>query len=364
MKFRSIFYATDKDIYDLLSSSRKKIPDHAIIEVLRENKIIVSKDETREYLIDYFSTLLHDYFSREYILEQTERGNRAEKITNSELEIDISRDDLRKALMAVQNKRTQSNRESHTVSSKSENSFKLSIDYQEMDLGRTRLAQHREREAEIDIEFNANSIRIRRPANTVGEDIANELIKEIEAIKNVKIKENKISLAGITDPEKRTKFFLMLIKSLPEFELDDVTALYTNKLDETIDDLDENEGEDGNKANEQLLSDVRRAMLSGSGLILSPEFKRLSESGFYISKILWISTQKATMGPKVEFEASLGNPSEGTDFRYNVRGIYKAKSDGTFTKSKLPIDETQKKDHLRMLERTAKISIESLLTAP
>ena len=364
MKFRSIFYATDKDIYDLLTSSRKKIPDHVIVEILRESKIIVSRDESRETLIDYFSTILHDYFSREYLLEQTERGSRAEKITNAELEVAISKEELRRALVAVQSKRTQSNRESHTILANAENSFKLSVDYQEMDLGRTRLAQHREKEAEIDIEFNANSLIIRRPANAIGEDIAKELIKEIESLKNEKIKENRISLAGITDPEKRTKFFLKLIKDLPSFDLDDVTALYTNRFDETTDYLDDEEVEEDNKVSDELLSDVRRAMLSGSGLILSPEFKRLSDSGFFISKIHWISKQKATLGPKVEFEASLGNPSEGTDFRYNVRGIYKAKPDGTFTKTRLPIDETQKKEHLRMLERTAKISLESAMIAP
>jgi hypothetical protein len=246
----------------------------------------------------------------------------------------------------------------HSFTADSDGSYKLNVDYQEMDLTRTRLAQHREREAEINIEFNDVDVKVRGPANPVVAEIVSEFKKELETIRNEVIQETRISLQGIEDPEKRTKFFLEIIKGMPGFDLDDVLALHTDKL-RIVDDEESDEeilGED----NPELLSEVRRAVLSGRGLTFSPEFKRLTDSGFFISKIQWISQQKTSLGNKVEFEASLGNPSEGTDFRYNVRGLYKSKPDGSFTKTKTPIEDADKKEFLRVLEVTSKMSLQKL----
>jgi len=110
-----------------------------------------------------------------------------------------------------------------------------------------------------------------------------------------------------------SNFFKHLINGISGLKLYDVTnvKLYNPEKDR------ESESE------EISASFIQRAMLNGEQVMLSNELKSLSDNGFYISSIQWISEESLPNGDRLAFEASFKNPGERNRFSYQVRGIYR-----------------------------------------
>lgn len=65
----SIYYASDKDLFDALSSKRKFFTESILHEICNKRGIFLSRDDERSSLIDYISVLPHSVYDLEYILD-------------------------------------------------------------------------------------------------------------------------------------------------------------------------------------------------------------------------------------------------------------------------------------------------------
>src|ERR1022692_2939027 len=85
-------YATDKEIFDVLASSRQRVSETTLLEMARSRGIFYSPWDTREVLAGNVSLLPHDYDSLRQILGKSENPNRAERVTSITLNATISQD--------------------------------------------------------------------------------------------------------------------------------------------------------------------------------------------------------------------------------------------------------------------------------
>jgi len=356
---RSRFFATDKDIFDLLQASKQKTGKHVIMELLRERGIFVSSEEDRDTLAEYASLLPHSYSQLDLLLNIAEPGHRAEKTTCSSIGTTATKEVLLQAITDVQEER--GSREIFSKHAHSEEVV-LNLEYSELDLGKTRLKQFKDKEAEIQFQFDTNGqLEIRRPASSRAEEVLNAILEKVADITKENLLQKKIELSGISTPEGRTKFFTSLINNIEGFELDDVTSVKVDREIKALNpdcDLDEEEAPNS----PEIQSMVRKVLLDGEGLLYSPEYQELNKSGFFISKVIWTSSSEKKDGDKIELEASLGNPSEGTDYKYSIRGVYPQKEDGSFNKNKKSPTETEKQKYLKLLEKASWASLDSVGT--
>ena len=237
----------------------------------------------------------------------------------------------------------------------------LYVDYIELNFGRTKLKQKQERQLEIKFNISEDGLSIRIPATQHANDIKNLIIKKIEEIKKEAVDEKKIELSGIKTPEGRTSFFTRLIRSLSGFELNDVSSVKVDREIKKESFEDEEEEESGEHAETEEEGMVKRILLDGAGLLYSAEYQSLDKSGFYISKVIWTSRSKDVGGPMVEFEASLGNPPEGTDYKYGVKSIWKQKRDGSHVKNGRAPEVKEKNLYLKLLEEASWSSLAEVI---
>ncbi len=357
MKNKSTLYATDRDIYEALVSKQKKFNIELLIELIRDRGILVSNELTREQLIDYLSFLPHDYNDFNYLADLLIVNSRQEKLSSTSINNNISRDEITEVIKSISDERSQLG-ENYEITAESEVKTVIKIDYTEMDLSKTRLRQKQEKTAYIEIikEEDGNT-KIRKPANDKMTGIVNEIVKRVEIIKDEKIENINISLKGIEDSKKRTKFFTDMIRQIPDVRLSDVTIVKVDRV-ETPDTIeDDTDDEDSEEIAQRFLGQVKTIAMNGEGLLYSEEYQHLLSQGFYIYSIVWQAEEEKDEGDRIEFEASFGNSSDCTDFRYAVKGIYHWKNEDSFNVSKLPPNEITNQKYLALIEASAKKSM-------
>ena len=74
-----LYFATNKEIHDLLFSAKQKVTESVLHELLRDRGIFCSPDDSRDALVRYLSHLPHDYADVCGVLERREAAKRGEK---------------------------------------------------------------------------------------------------------------------------------------------------------------------------------------------------------------------------------------------------------------------------------------------
>src|SRR5690554_6194595 len=93
------FFATDKDIFDLLASAKKKLTDGVLREIARHRGIFYSEKDSRDDLVSSLSSLpftLNDLLD---LMDRRETTRRNEKTTTVTLAAEIEIEDI-KAVIA------------------------------------------------------------------------------------------------------------------------------------------------------------------------------------------------------------------------------------------------------------------------
>lgn len=354
----SNFYATDRDLFEALTSKKKKFTKDLLLELCLDRGIVVSESITREELIDYLSSLPHDYNDFKYLSELIVANSKSEKITYDDVPKEVSNDDIKKTVKKLESKRSKLG-EQYTVVVEGDNKTVIKVNYTEMDYSLTRLRQRKPKEAFIEVTKNNGVTKIRRPANDRVNKIVDEIFTEVKDDEGVIIEKENISLSHITDSHLRTQFFTDLINDLDGLNLDDVIYIKVDNLLSQADSDESDEESSTDEAAQQILGYVKKAALDGEGLLYSNQYQHLSDSGFYISTIVWQSIEDKTDGNKIEFEASFGDSKNCNDFKYNVRGFYKC-NEGNFTVSKRPFQDHDKTKYFNLIESRAKEVLELL----
>jgi len=140
-------FATDKELYDLLASSRQRMTERALLNLARDRRIFISHKAEREAIVDYLSCLPHDLQDVEGLIDEAEVGRRGEKTTFVEVAGDVSTEDIKAAIDQYVDEVGAS--EEITVPPFNMKSLGATIEYNEFDYSRTRLLQRIERKAAL-----------------------------------------------------------------------------------------------------------------------------------------------------------------------------------------------------------------------
>lgn len=354
-----LYFATNKEIHDLLFSAKQKVTEAVLTELLRDRGIFCSPAESREALVQYLSLLPHDYADVCGILERREASKRGEKTTTISLNIALSAEELKEIVSDYQKAEVQ---EVVRAYRKSESEFFMNVTYSEFDYSKTRLLQRQDRDAELIFTNVGGRTEIRLPATDRARAMVDKLRDRIEAHKKAAVQLEEIELTGLTSPEARTTFFTRLISSLSDFPLMSVSRLRVahSTSEQQDDDLDI-DSDEVDEAEEKMLGVVENVALSGENLVASDMYQELKSKGFFITSITWRAKQNVYPYAIIECDAGFEDRQGGKKFRYSIHGALKFKS-GVYTKNIRPVSEQDRSILLALIEKTARAVLDQLLT--
>lgn len=354
-----LYYATDKEIYDVLMSSKQRINAAIILELAKDRGIFYSTKDSRETLAHNLSLLPHDYNDLNIILDQRENAGRSEKLTSITLNAKLTIEEIKE--VAKEYIASSPTDEKATSHQKGSDQYIVNVEYSEIDYSKTRLVQRTQKTAGIEFHVEGDKTLIRMPSNSKAKEITNSLKHRLDGKKKIEIPVNLIELSDFSTSNERTRFFTELISTLYGFKLDNVTNVKVESMknEETDDELELEDDQNKEEAKQDALALIRNVALKGESLLASEEYQSLQNKGFFITSIIWRSKQMKTPYSIIEFEAAFEEPEEGKGFKYSVRGALNF-IDGEYTKTLRPIDQDIKQELLSLIERTASIAISNI----
>jgi hypothetical protein len=344
------YYATDKDIHDLLYSAKQKLTERVLLELAKDRGLFYSEKESREELVNRLSVLPHDYNDLCSVIDMREGPRRGEKTASVTLATPLSIAELKEVIAEYQ---VEAKKEDIHSFAKSASEYVMHVEYDEYDYSRTRLIQRQRREAAIEFIQRDGKTLVRLPATEKARAIADTLRSKIESRRKDVIHKEEIELTSLTSPELRTNFFLRLLSSLPGMKLAGVSRL---RVASAHRDPEENGAEleaEEKEASEELLSVVHNVVLAGENLVESPEYQQLRERGFFITSIRWRAQQTQVPYDRFEFEAGFEDRQKGRKFRYTVHGAQRFQ-EGVYTTSLRPLEDKERDKLLESIEETAR----------
>lgn len=357
-----LYCATDKEVFDILMSSKLRMTESVMLELARDRGIFYSTQDLREDIAQSIALLPHGHHDLVLLLEKRDHPGRAEKLTSIVFNETISIDEIKE----IVNEYQENSPADEKVYSRSEGNekFVMKVHYSDIDYSKTRLAQRRPKEADIEFIIHENKAVVRLPANEKAKYIVSKLKMRLEEKKKKEIKSDLIELSGFSDPDTRTEFFTSLIKDLEGFKLSDVTSVKIESILETgpsDTDLesDFDDDQDKEQAKQEMLAVVKNAAFKGGQLLSSQEYKQLKSKGFFITSIIWRAQHSSSPHEKIECEASFDEPELGKEFKYNVRGVFHFVN-GSHNRRSKPPQPAEKQKYLSLIEDAAHKTISAL----
>lgn len=344
-KGASLYYASDKNIYDALNQS--KIDGDTIQSMFRRRNIICSKSTKREDLSQFFSRLTHDLLDHQDLSEKLGIVPRRERMTAVDLLGDAPGDlALQRAVEQLKSKLTM---QGDVVQVHVDGPIvTLTIKYSVIDYKRSEFSQLQHRTGFIEIIQEQGRLVVRSTKSDYMDDARDELIKEIEAETDHELSRDEISLFLHPAPLVRSKFFYDLISGLPGYARKDVSDVFVYKPRPA---RQEDLGEDEDEGDPH----IERIFLRGVGVSRSDLLRDLTqEKSYYIAKIGWLAVEKLGAGAGYELEATFADPKDCIGFSYIVRGVYDLGEDGKMMKNKRTPNREEIDKMARLIEGQAR----------
>lgn len=334
------FFKTDKDIFDQLT---QRTPSKtSVLEHLKQRGLLVSHQEERQDLAEMISPWFTSYFDQKFIVNELGGGNSQKKHNSTEIVLDYNAQDIQDILKEIKKDN------SFIISQRKDGSFDITETYTKVDFTKNVLSQNTQKTAEIKIQKTEQGhILIRTNADEKANTIT-EVIKEKMKEKNAdNYQEFEINLSTITEPANRTQFFLELINNIDGYKLIDVTSAFINK-NTTQEEVDA-----------ETVGFIKKIALNGDSVHTSSEFQRLTNDGFYLTKIEWTIQSEVATGDKIDLSAEFTDTINCSDFKYGVKRVYTAKGNGEYTAGKPP-SESDRMVILPKIELSARQSYDKI----
>lgn len=347
-----LYCATDKEIYDVLMSSKQRINGAVVLELAKDRGIFYSSKDSRETLIHNLSLLTHDYHDLNIILDQREHTGRTEKLTSVTLNAALTIDEIKE--VAKDYMADSPSDEKATGYQKGNDQYVVNVEYSEIDYSKTRLVQRTPKAAGIEFHVEGEKTVIRMPSNAKAKEIVQKIKVRLDNKKKADIPVGLIELSEFATAAERTRFFTLLISTLVGFKLDNVTSVKVERMknEKATDELELEDDQNTEEAKQEALALIRNVALRGDSLLASEEYQSLQKKGFFITSIIWRSKQMTVPYPVIEFEAAFEEPEVGKGFKYSVRGALNF-VEGEYTKTLRPIEQEVKQKLVFLIERTA-----------
>jgi hypothetical protein len=375
------YYADDKDVLDLLSQSAVSLKE--LRKFLRTRGIILSPSLTKDQICRYLQTSPLSWPQLEALLEIVETPGREDKFSTCRLDAtNLTSQSVVTAAAAVQANRGARHGEIYKIQANNDGTVEIVVDYTEPNFSKTRCLQHQAKDLTVRIEREDDQFRVRYHENARALEIVAALEQSLTPASKIPPKRQEIVVSGLTSIQ-RSKFFVEMARGIEGYELKDERGL---QVDRPLDGDPDEEGEDSEDSDEetdfgdedaapaaavaasvpvpssksdskatkaQFQGLVKRALLHGTGLLMSPQYQDYAKAGYSLSKLIWTVESKSADGPMVEFGAEFRDGERGAGFRYGVLGKYERHEDGTFAKSRKSVTGVEKNTLLALLETSA-----------
>ena len=353
--FRSSFYyPDDKDLYDFLSAT-KATPD-VMLAFLRKRGIYVGSGVSREHLCDSVSLLYLSWPSAEELVDSVNVRDLEEStaVTNYRWAGDFER--VAEALDRVVERRRDRDRE-HYVVNPSLNEIGVTVTYVDVETGKTRLLQQREKQLQFTVERQESGFRIRHDAIPRAVAIIETLVGELSQPQDgekEQIEGTTIDLSSVTTAKARVSFFKKMMDTVAGINLREVTHVRVERIADNL--IEESEISD-----EEAQETVQRVIIYGSRLWQTPEFQRLVDKHFFVSHATWRSELATPEREHIDISAGFQEPNECRAFHYKILGIYKRDEDGNLSDARVRVTGQTQKQLSEAVEAAAESALEDVL---
>lgn len=313
----SLYYATDKNIFDALNQHRVDLP--TIAKLFERRNIVVSLKSPREELAKYFSRLTHDYYDHQDISARLGIAPRRERTASLDLggiPGDVDKDEkLKASILLIKSELQEEGAVLHVT--RSDEAVTLQIQYSVIDYKKNEFNQVQVRDGIIEWIPSADGYTVRNTHNEYINNIRDDLIFKLESSIGSSLVRKEVSLFDVPSYNERSRFFLDLMSELPGFSRRDVTDVYVYKArPEYVD------AEDEGLSGDEVDTHVERVLLRGNGVTRSEILNGLDKQGYYIVKVGWTTSKLFGQGEEYDIEAAFADPKDCTGFSFLLRGVY------------------------------------------
>ncbi|WP_379654045.1 hypothetical protein [Pseudoxanthomonas sp. UC19_8] len=303
----SIYFATDKNIFDALNEH--KVDSSTMAELFLDRNTIVSATRDRVSLAFYFSKMNHDFYDHQRISQRLGVIPRRERMTSVELFGDVAAEELRGAIEKIKND-YEGTGDKVTVS-KMADGFMVDIQYSKIDYRKSEFNQVQVRDGFLDIRSKDGKVIIRSSQNSYVDGFRDSFVGNLERVTDKDLQRFDVSLFEFTSPSIRSKFFYDLFSGLPGYAFQDVTDVYVYKPRSGVmsGDVDLESPQ------------VERVALRGSGVSKTKIFRDLAADGYYTVRVTWVAKNIYEEGHLYTIEAVFTDPVACAGFSYVVLGV-------------------------------------------
>ncbi|EEG06772.1 hypothetical protein [Pseudogulbenkiania ferrooxidans] len=309
----SLYYATDKNVFEALNQHKVDTP--TVMKLFQRRNIIVGKKTPREDLAKYFSRLTHDYYDHKGIAARLGIAPRRERITSMDVTGVSEIEELQAAVDQLKQELEAGGDVVHV--SRDGDNLTMHVQYSTVDYKRSEFTQVQVRDGTVEFVKSPDGFIVRNTQNEYLNDVRETLLGKIEKAVETSLTKVVVSLFDVMSPKLRSKFFHELATNLPGYVRRDVTDVYVYKA------KPEPEDESDNSVTDDPDTHVERVFLRGNGVTRSELLNGLlDEDDYYITKIGWTATENMGNGNVYDIEAVFADPKECTGFSFILSGVF------------------------------------------
>lgn len=316
-KTKSDYHPDDKDILDFLHASK---PAYASLQsFLAVRGIFVSPNLVLEDLYAYVASLPLNWSQCETLLDLTSLRAKSSFETETEIEGDVTLDQVEEVFRNVRSLRGERNKERYEINRVGD-SVVVKVRYVDIDYRKTRLFQ----EVEDEIEFTVSSVdgglmlthdlcdrSAMIESNFLG--LVEEDLKKRD--KNFKVE--KLELSHILTAEGRNNFFWHMFSGVDGFKFDKLNNAKVRKFEVQGDDDDEL----GDSYLASISERIKRLDVYGDDIYSDEQFQNFLENGFYIISADWTVSDVENSNDKVHYKLSFRDSGSSTVACFKVVGV-------------------------------------------
>jgi hypothetical protein len=362
MKIGSLYYASDKAMFDALT--QRKVTVAQLRELFLSRGIIISPETDKEELARQFSSFFHDYADFQKLSVLIGAHSARERTTNIDLKAALNKGQLLESLQSTKELLEDRYQDGVDFWVQGE-TIMCTVRYTKTDYGQSEFRQVIQKEAQIKFEPTSSGWKVTGPMNDKFKLVSAALQSQIEIVTDEKVQVVDISLLAYPDSSLRSKFFRQLIHALPKMKVVDVIDVATFNPVKDVDDILEEEadlleGDEPELKESKAITRITKAQLRGQGVLESEQLMGLESNGFYIWKILWHAVDDNQIDSDMYvLESQFGKQADCSDFSYIVKGVMRYQSAGEYgarVKAN-PVDEERIK---RLIVKAAESTLSSL----
>lgn len=336
------FYATDKDVHDLLT----RLDIESLLLVAKSRGLLLSHSSKKESIVTFLAKQMFSHPQLQEALRLMEREEKEERAAPSKLDADVEVAAVAQAFETIRDERKDSD-ERMQITSRPSGELEVKIQYSHVDYSQATLRQRTTKEITFLVKKTGKILDFSYNNNPKAAEYYNE-VKTVLKGEAPSLITECVSLTGIQEPAKRIQFFVDLMNGITGFRLRAVRDVKAERMSSFQQEIS---NEEEKESKEQLEDMVKKMALVGGDVWNSPEFRTMVERGFYVYNAKWLGTENERENRVIEFDAGFSN-GECRDFSVRVLGLYKRNERGDLEKKITPLSP-QERESLRSIVQSS-----------